>query len=534
MNAEVLLKHFDRISDAPDAVPRLRQFILDLAVRGKLVEQDPAEESAAAIVKRIKLEKVDFAQSGEFTPKQISVVTDAEVGFDLPNGWCSTRLGYISRRIQYGFTASAVRSATDVRLLRITDIQNNSVAWETVPGCDISASEVTQYRLRMGDILIARTGGTIGKSFLIRDTPVCAVFASYLIRVQASSEIFDQYLKLFVESPLYWKQLREGSRGTGQPNVNGQTLGQLVVVVPPRGEQHRIVAKVDELMALCDRLEEAQDRREDRREQLSAAIRHHLNNTIGELELLQHSLSFVRNLPNMTARLDQIKQVRQAILNLAVRGRLVPQDPNERNASELLGKRAMTLDPECNPWSLPPGWAWTSLKLIGDNLGGGTPSKANPEFWEGPIPWVSPKDMKVDLIRDAEDHLSALAVSSSATKIIPEGSLLMVVRGMILTHSFPTAISMVPLTINQDMKAIIPFRSDVIRMLLLLTKGLKPEILRLVLHSTHGTCKLVTDDLFSMPIPFPPLDEQHRILAKVDELMAYQFRYPPEFAWRAG
>jgi type I restriction enzyme S subunit len=95
----------------------------------------------------------------------------------------------------------------------------------------------------------------------------------------------------------------------------------------------------------------------------------------------------------------------------------------------------------------------------------------------------------------------------------------MVVRGMILAHSFPTAINRAPLTINQDMKAIVPIRADLIWFLLLVTKGLKPEVLRLVLRSTHGTCKLLTDDLFSLPIPIPPLAEQGRILTKVNEMM---------------
>jgi type I restriction enzyme S subunit len=128
--------------------------------------------------------------------------------------------------------------------------------------------------------------------------------------------------------------------------------------------------------------------------------------------------------------------------------------------------------------------------------------------------------MKVDVITDSQDHISTAAVEQSAVRLIPTGSLLMVVRGMILAHSFPTASTEVPVTINQDMKAVVPFRADMIRFLVLLTKGLKPEVLRLVLRSTHGTCKLLTDDLFSLPIPIPPLAEQGRILAKVNELLA--------------
>lgn len=128
--------------------------------------------------------------------------------------------------------------------------------------------------------------------------------------------------------------------------------------------------------------------------------------------------------------------------------------------------------------------------------------------------------MKVDRISDAQDHISDDAIANSAARLIPAGSLLMVVRGMILAHSFPTAITAVPVTINQDMKAIVPFRNEIVQMLLLITKGMRSSVLRLVQRSTHGTCRLLTDDLFGLPIPIPPLAEQPRIVAKVDELMA--------------
>jgi type I restriction enzyme S subunit len=152
-------------------------------------------------------------------------------------------------------------------------------------------------------------------------------------------------------------------------------------------------------------------------------------------------------------------------------------------------------------------------------LGGGTPSKANSAFWKGSIPWVSPKDMKVDRIADAQDHISHDAVAASPVNLIPVGALLMVVRGMILAHSFPTAVTTAKLTVNQDMKALVPFRADLADYLLFVTKALKPRVLGLVEHSTHGTCKLPTEKLLSMPVPFAPLAEQHRIVARVTELM---------------
>jgi restriction endonuclease S subunit len=164
-------------------------------------------------------------------------------------------LSSITRRIHYGYTASAKSELKDVRLLRITDIQNNFVNWPSVPGCEIAKDDVAQYQLERSDILVARTGGTVGKTYLVQEVPVVAVFASYLIRIQGGSALFDRYLKLFLESPTYWVQLEEGARGAAQPNVNGQTLGRMVVSVPPLAEQRRVVAKVSELMALVDALE---------------------------------------------------------------------------------------------------------------------------------------------------------------------------------------------------------------------------------------------------------------------------------------
>jgi type I restriction enzyme S subunit len=216
---------------------------------------------------------------------------------------------------------------------------------------------------------------------------------------------------------------------------------------------------------------------------------------------------------------DAIPKLRQSILSLAVRGRLVPQDEREDPASTLLGKRRLSVPVDAAPWDLPSGWSWTSFTLLGEAIGGGTPDKGNADYWRGTIPWVSPKDMKVDIIADAQDHISELAVENSAARSIPPGALLMVVRGMILVHSFPTAVTSVRVAINQDMKAVVPFRSDIANFLLLMSKGMTPEILRLVLRSTHGTCKLLTADLFSAPLPFPPIAEQERIVAKVAELM---------------
>ena len=257
--------NLDRIFDETCAVSPadLRETILALAVQGKLASQDPNDESAGTLLTLIHREKRRLISEKKIRPQEeAEPIVSHELSFNVPTGWAWARLSTITCRIQYGFTASAKTNIKDVRLLRITDIQDNAVDWNSVPGCEIAKVDIPQYQLKPGDILVARTGGTVGKTYLIKEIPVLAVFASYLIRIQGASALFDRYLKLFLESPVYWVQLNEGARGGAQPNVNGQTLGRMVVPVPPLAEQRRIVAKRDELMALVDHLEAQQQERD--------------------------------------------------------------------------------------------------------------------------------------------------------------------------------------------------------------------------------------------------------------------------------
>ena len=250
-----IASHFDTLFTTEESIAQLKQTILQLAVMGKLVPQDPNDEHASELLKKIAAEKAKLVKEGKIkreTPP--SKIENQEMPFDLPPKWEWSRLIEISANIHYGYTASSDESIKHVRLLRITDIQDDAVDWDSVPGCEIEADKIVQYQLSDDDILIARTGGTIGKSYLVQDITVCAVFASYLIRVRHINGMSAHFKKVYLGSQLYWRQLYAKSMGTGQPNVNGESLKGLVVPVPPLAEQHRIVAKVDELMALCDQL----------------------------------------------------------------------------------------------------------------------------------------------------------------------------------------------------------------------------------------------------------------------------------------
>ena len=245
--------------------------------------------------------------------------------FEVPEGWAWTTVNNISKSIIYGVSESA-KSEGKYKLLRITDIQNNKVDWETVPFTDFDDDKVASYILYDGDIVFARTGATAGKSYLIKGLSQKAIYASYLIRVQTFDLILPEYVKLFFESGYYWEQIELTSVGIGQPNVNGTILGSLNIPLPPFAEQKRIVIEIDRWLSLLEQIEQGK----------------------ANLQIA-------------------IKQTKSKILDLAIHGKLVPQDLNDEPASELLKrinpKAEITCDNEYYP-QLPKGWSITSMQEV--------------------------------------------------------------------------------------------------------------------------------------------------------------------------
>ncbi len=244
------------------------------------------------------------------------------------------------------------------------------------------------------------------------------------------------------------------------------------------------------------------------------------------------------NLPLLAGAPNGIKKLRELILELAVRGKLVPQDPSDEPASELLkriaeekarlvaeGKikkhkpLAESAEGE-NPFGLPEGWSWTSLNEIAAMRGGSTPSMSKSEFWNGDIPWVSPKDMHDGDITDSELKVTQLALDKTSLELVPIGSILLVGRSGILKRKLPAQITAVPCTINQDLKAISPFQPQPSNYVQLMLRGTERVILKEDVKQGTTVQSLVYDKLFVRPFGLPPLAEQHRIVVKVDELMA--------------
>lgn len=192
----------------------------------------------------------------------------------------------------------------------------------------------------------------------------------------------------------------------------------------------------------------------------------------------------------------------------------------EKKAAELIP--ALFLDMFGDPESNPKRWPIQPLKNIVTFVSGGTPSKSRDDFWDGDLPWVSPKDMKRVGIDSAIDHVNRKVLTETAIKLIPVGSVLIVVRGMILIHTVPVAQSLVPMTINQDMKALVPTQSVNGTYLLWSLRVRQAQLLNLVATAAHGTKKLETERLEVFSVPLPPVAAQEDFAGKLASIESIQ------------
>lgn len=233
---------------------KMQKSILQTAIQGKLVEQRAEEGTGEELYQQIQAEKAVLIKAKKIKKeKPLPEIAADDVPFEIPESWKWVRWGDLSESIQYGYNASAQQTGR-IKMVRISDIQYNKVLWDTVPYCEIKEEEIPAYLLQKNDILFARTGGTVEKSYLVREVPEEAIYAGYLIRTRYSSLLSLEYMKYFMESQLYWNQLRNGTIATAQPNCNGKTLSKMMLPLPPLAEQKRIVAKLDEILPLCERL----------------------------------------------------------------------------------------------------------------------------------------------------------------------------------------------------------------------------------------------------------------------------------------
>ncbi len=379
----------------------------------------------------------------------------------------------------YGVSESA-KTNGKYRLLRITDIQNNSVQWDSVPYTDFDENKAKSYLLSDGDILFARTGATVGKSYLVQGLTEEAIYASYLIRVQTYYAVLPQYLKFYFESGYYWEQIEQGSVGVGQPNVNGTILGNLHVPIPPIHEQFRIVSELLKWRGIIDIIEN-----------------------------------------NQTDLHALIKQTKSKILDLTIHGKLVPQDPNDEPASVLLKRINPDFTPCDNahytqlPFEVPQNWSWTTLGKIGKWQSGSTPNRLNKDYYHGDIPWLKTGDLNDGYITHIPEYITEKALNETSVKLNPTGSVLIAMYGATIGK---IGILTYPATTNQACCACNVYHGIEKEYLFYFLLSHRDKFVEL--GGGGAQPNISKEKIINTYIPIPPHSEQKRIVATIHKTFA--------------
>ena len=555
MSIDLLFADFDRLIQSAESVHRLRRFILDLAVRGKLAPQDPNDEPASELLKRIAAEKARLVKAGAIgTGKILDELTDADKTFTVPEGWCWARLGNIATYLQRG---KSPKYATGTDLLVVSQ---KCVKWNGLDlsvAKEIEAASLERYEghrfLRDGDLLWNSTGtGTIGRIIRVESPPEKLVCDSHVTLIRCP-HVVSEYLRTWLRSDHVYGVIE--SRAAGSTKQVELTTGLALnwqVPLPPLAEQHRIVAKVDELMILCNRLEAARVERESTRDRLATASLARLNAPDPDPARFQHDVEFaLNNLAPPTTRPDQIKALRQTILNLAVHGKLVPQNPNDEPASELLkrviaeneatfvkGRKRKFLiglrsDDEV-PKNIPATWTWSSIGQLASEMRYGTAKKCEHRIKGTPvlrIPNVSRGEVDLTNLKfgalTEEEKKTLLLRENDLLVVRSNGSLGIVGRAAIVNKA-AESMSFAGYLVR------IRFRQRYIHtryIWLAMNSQHVRDLIEKPIRSTVGLKNVNSTELAAITIPLPPLAEQQRIVAKIDELMTLCDRMEASLAW---
>ena len=516
---------------------RLKNSILQWAIQGKLVPQDPNDEPASVLLERIRKEKERLVKEKKIKKdKNASIIfrgednsyyekllatgkvkcIDEEIPFEIPNGWEWERWGNISQSIQYGYNAPALENG-DIRMVRISDIQDNKVLWENVPFCLINANEIETYLLKVNDILFARTGGTVGKSFLVEEVPVKAIYAGYLIRTRYSSLLCPYYMKAFMESQLYWEQLKNGTIATAQPNCNGKTLAKMLLPIPPINEQERIVEKLCNISLLIKRYGKSQDSLN----QLNEQVKEQLKKSILQEAIQGRLVTQMAEEGTAQELLEQIKQEKQKLVKEGKLKKLALTDSvifkgDDNKYWEKIGKEVRCIDDEI-PFDIPSNWVYTRMGNIGDWGSGSTPAKGNSDYYGGNILWLRTGELNNGVVNDTEIKITDKALKECSFKLNKPGDVLIAMYGATIGK---VAIAGKEMTTNQACCGCTPFIYNKYLFYFLIASkndfvrkgegGAQPNISR--------------EKLVSHLIPLPPLKEQYRIVSKIEELASIMSR----------
>lgn len=520
-------------------IKKLRELILELAVRGKLVPQDPSDEPASELLKRIEAEKARLIKEGKLKKqKPLPEISEEEKPFTLPKGWEPCRLGTLTEMFNGRAFKSTEWSDSGIPIVRIQNLNDPNASHNYFSG------NLDEKNLINNGTFLISWSGTPGTSFgaFIWERGTAALNQHINKCCFFYKDTNLSFMKISVNGKMS-DFIRNAKGGVGLKHVTKGILEEAVLALPPLAEQQRIVAKVDELMALCDQLEIQTETQLQAHQQLVETLLATLTNA-------QHADELSDNWQRLAAHFDvlfsgpmgswAIDRLKDCILQLAVMGKLVPQNPNDEPASELLTrieqekvrligegkiKKQKPLPPVSDdekPFELPQGWEWSrAIDISTESTSGSTPPKAFFNDSEG-APYLKVyniRNQKIDFAYRQQFVQSEYHKQKLTKSILYPGDVVMNIVGPPLGK-----IAVIPNTYPEwnCNQAIVFFRLVEPRLnkflYLYLTTGIFLKDLELI--GTAGQDNISVSKSRNLPIAIPPLAEQHRIVAKVDELFA--------------
>ncbi len=527
----LLTDNLPLLAGAPNGIKKLRELILELAVRGKLVPQDPNDEPASELLKRIVQEKARLVVDGSTKKqKQLPGIAQDETPFDVPAGWCWVRMGAVGEtNIGLTYSPSDVGDI-GIPVLRSSNVQKGQVDLSDLVRVDLLVKE--SALVQEGDLLICARNGSkalVGKTAMISNLTEPMAFGAFMAIFRSR---LNPYLLRFINSPLFRKVIDDVNTTTIN-QITQNNLRTTLLPLPPLAEQHRLVAKIDELMALCDRLEAQQADAESAHAHLVQALLGSLTQAADAEDFVASWQRLAEHFHTLFTTESSIDALKQTLLQLAVMGKLVPQDPSDEPASELLKrvaeKKARLISeeglrttaredvPEAEYYfTLHAGWASYRLGNIARFIDyrGRTPTKT-----PSGVPLITAKNVRPGFIsREPQEFIADTDYLSWMTRGFPRvGDMLFTTEapmGNVAIIDIPDQFALAQRVICFQLHEleIGPFLK-----LVMMSSGFQAQLSDAATGMTATGIK--SSRLKEIPVPVPPLPEQHRIVAKVDQLL---------------
>ncbi|USP60527.1 restriction endonuclease subunit S [Aeromonas veronii] len=530
-------------------IKKLRELILELAVRGKLVPQDPSDEPASVLLERIAAEKTRLVKEGKIKkPKALPEIGEEDKPFELPEGWECIRLGDLTSKMGSGSTPRGGQSAyvsEGIPFLRSQNVWNEGLRLDDVVYIDENTHlKMEGTKVIPGDVLLNITGASLGRTLIFPDSIKEANVSQHVTIIRLLIDELAPFVHLGIKSPLVQDLIWGRQVGMAIEGLSKRTLELFEFPIPPLAEQQRIVAKVDELMALCDQLEQRSESQLAAHQTLVETLLATLTDSCDADELAQNWARLSTHFDILFTTEASIDALKQTILQLAVMGKLVPQDPSDEPASALLERIAAekarlvkekrikkekllpAISEDEKPFELPQGWEWCHLKDIITIMDAGWSPACPPESSPDIDTWGVLKTTAVQTLEYREYENKVLDKTKT-----PRPEYEVMVGDILITRAGPkNRVGISCLVEKTRPKLMI---SDKIIRFHLVEVGLSERFISLCLNAgatavyiddsksgmAESQMNISQDKLKLAPIPLGPIKEQNHIMDRVDQLM---------------